>query len=101
MSLYILTDFDKFSMSKILVDLGVLVIIMTLTMIIFLRIDTSQLEVDRMVLKGFDKFSERAIGTITLTFGIDGWASKAKFYIIDVDTSFNVLLGDPGFIKII
>ena len=68
---------------------------MTLTTLIFLKIDVSQLEANKMTLKGFNESSEKAMGTITLAFEIDGWATKAKFYIIDAETSFNILLGWP------
>ena len=46
-----------------------------------------------MTLKGFNESSEKAMGTITLAFEIDGWATEAKFHIIDAETSFNILLG--------
>ena len=35
------------------------------------------------------------MGTITLAFEIDGWTTEAKFHIIDVEISFNILLGQP------
>lgn len=48
-----------------------------------------------MVFKGFSESSEKSMGIITLEFQIDGWVLETKFHIVDVDTSFNVLLGLP------
>ena len=48
-----------------------------------------------MTLKGFNEYSEKAMGTITLAIEIDGWMTEAKFYIIHAENSFNILLGRP------
>lgn len=92
--LYILSDFDRFSMARLLVDLSSLVNIMSLIILIYLQIDISQLEANRMILKGFNESSERAIGcSITLTFETNGWVFEENFHIINSHTSFNALLG--------
>lgn len=46
-----------------------------------------------MMLKGFYEYGECVMGSIRITFDIDGWTFEAKFQIIEVDTSLNALLG--------
>lgn len=70
--LYISTNFIKYQVSRMLVDLNALVSIMTLIMPMFLRINKSLLKVDKMVLKKFNEFINNAMGTIALAFEIDG-----------------------------
>ena len=68
---------------------------MHLITLIFLEIDVSQLEANKIMLKRFNESSEKAMRTITLAFEIDGWTTEAKYHIINAETSFNILLGRP------
>lgn len=78
-----------------LVDTSAFINFMSLTTLMYLQIYTSKLEGNWMVLKGFNKFGEKALGSNKLAFQIDGWAFEAKFHIINMHTSFNVILERP------
>lgn len=63
---------------KLLLDLSALVNIMSLTELIYLQIDTSELEGNHIMLKYFTGYCEKALGSNIFTFEVDGWAFKIK-----------------------
>lgn len=63
--------------------------------ILIYRIDFSEPQADKMVLKLFNEQGKRALGSFTLLLQLDGWKIEKKFHIIEINTSFNVLLGKP------
>lgn len=90
--LYILANFDRFMVARMLVNLDISANMMSLTTIIYLLIEISKLEANGMMLKEFNECRERALRSITFTFKLDGWVLEVKSHIIDKHTSFNVLL---------
>ena len=69
---------------------------MNLQTLAYLEIDVRELQVERMLLRGFNQKGERAIGSITLLMKTGDLAkTTAKLHIIDSETSFNALLGRP------
>ena len=68
--LYISGDFGRFRVTRMLVDPGASASLMTLTTLIHLKIDVSRLQVERMLLKGFNQASERALGSMIPLLGI-------------------------------
>ncbi|KAI0492253.1 hypothetical protein KFK09_026522 [Dendrobium nobile] len=93
--LYITVNVGNFKLSRVLVDPGASVNVMNIKTLAYLRVDTSKLSTDRLVLRGFNEKGERALGSITLLLEIGGLKTEAKFHIIDSTTSFNALLGRP------
>lgn len=65
-----------------LIDHSALISIVTLTMLIFIGINISQLDID---VERIEWSSDNAMGTITLAFKIDAGVINIKFHIIDVD----------------
>lgn len=69
--LYITVNIDNFRLSRILVDPGASVNIMTLRTLAYLRIDVRKLSSDKMILRGFHENGERALGSVTLLLEIE------------------------------
>ncbi|XP_028556574.1 uncharacterized protein LOC110106707 [Dendrobium catenatum] len=93
--LYIIVDVENFKLSRDLVDMGASVNVMNIKTLIYLRADSSKLSTDNLVLPWFNEKGERAFGSITLLLEIGELKTEAKFYITDLATSFNALLGRP------
>ncbi|XP_028550597.1 uncharacterized protein LOC114579610 [Dendrobium catenatum] len=60
--LYITVNIDNFRLSRILVDPGTSVNIMTLRTLVYLRIDVHKLSSDKIIFQGFNENGERALG---------------------------------------
>lgn len=94
-SLYVSTYFGKFMVARILVNCGALFNIMSLNTLIYFEFVVLRLDTYGMLLKGFIESSERALGSITHAFEIDGWTFEIEFHIININNSFNSLLRRP------
>ncbi|MHC6132239.1 retropepsin-like aspartic protease, partial [Serratia marcescens] len=60
-----------------------------------LSLSVKHLNRERISIRGFNSSVQMSLGTITLPVCIGLLDSKAKFHVIDVDTSYKVLLGRP------
>ena len=56
---------------------------------------SEQLSPSDLTIQSFNQVGQKAIGSISLKVEIGELYSKALFHVIDVDTSYNVLLGCP------
>lgn len=91
--LYIIMDVGYFRLASVIINLVALVKIISLRTLAYLRINISMLQADMMILNGFNEQAKNVLGSTTLLLILDGCKTKAKFHIINLDTSFNVLLG--------
>ena len=48
-----------------------------------------------MIIQGFNRDEQRALGKVKLEVVIDGIESNALFHVIDAKTTYNMLLGRP------
>ena len=56
---------------------------------------SKQLSPSNLTIQSFNQVGQRTIGSISLKVEIGKLYSKALFHVIDVDTSYNMLLGHP------
>ena len=49
----------------------------------------------QLIIQGFNQHGQRALGKVRLEFFIDDMESNALFQVIDVDSTYNMLLGRP------
>ena len=81
--------------SRILIDDGSAVNIMPKGTMRRLGISMEELSKSRLVIQGFNQEGQRAIGMIRLDVTIDELKARPLFHVIDLKTSYNLLLGRP------
>nr|XP_027067664.1 uncharacterized protein LOC113693306 [Coffea arabica] len=82
-------------MSRVLIDGGSAVNIMSVRAMKELGISSDELSQSRLMIQGFNQGGQRAIGLIRLELLIGKLSSSALFHIIEAKTSYNMLLGRP------
>nr|XP_027102928.1 uncharacterized protein LOC113724201 [Coffea arabica] len=82
-------------MSRVLIDGGSAVNIMSVRAMKELRISSDELSQSCLMIQGFNQGGQRAIGLIRLELLIGELSSSALFHIIEAKTSYNMLLGRP------
>ncbi|KAL0405086.1 UNVERIFIED_CONTAM: hypothetical protein Slati_3822500 [Sesamum latifolium] len=58
-----------------------------------------ELSNSRLMIQGFNQGGQRAVGIIRLQLTMEDMVSTALFHVIDVKTSYNMLLGRPCIVK--
>ena len=81
--------------SRILIDDGSAVNIMPKGMMRRLGISMEELSKSQLVIQGFNQEGQRAIGMIRLDVTIDELKARPLFHVINLKTSYNLLLGRP------
>ena len=81
--------------SRILLDYGSAVNLLPYKTLKAMGMKSRQLSPSNLTIQGFNQVGQRAMGTISLKVEIGELYSEALFHVIDVDTSYNVLLGRP------
>ena len=81
--------------SRILIDDGSAVNIMSKVTMKRLGISMEELSKSRVVIQGFNQEGQRAIGIIRLDVIMEDLKTRPLFHVIDSKTSYNLLLGRP------
>src|SRR3954467_5117995 len=81
--------------TRIQVDQGSALSIMPLRIMSYLMIPRSRLSATNTIIAGFNANSSTPIGKIRLNCRIGDLKTEVTYYIIDADTSYNLLLGRP------
>ena len=81
--------------SRILIDDRSAVNIMPKGMMRRLGISMEELSKSQLVIQGFNQEGQRAIGMIRLDVTIDELKARPLFHVINLKTSYNLLLGRP------
>ena len=81
--------------SRILIDDGSAMNIMSKVTMKRLGISTEELSKSRLVIQGFNQEGQRAIGIIRLDVIMEDLKTRPLFHVIDSKTSYNLLLGRP------
>ncbi|KAK9698349.1 hypothetical protein RND81_08G097900 [Saponaria officinalis] len=81
--------------NRIMIDGGSGVNLMPKSTMIELGITMDELSTSRTVIHGFNLNGERAIGIIRVNLSMGDLSSETLFHVIDVKTSFKLLLGRP------
>jgi hypothetical protein len=81
--------------SRILIDDGSAVNIMSKVTMKRLGISMEELSKSRLVIQGFNQEGQRAIGIIQLDVIMEDLKTRPLFHVIDSKTSYNLLLGRP------
>jgi hypothetical protein len=81
--------------SRILIDDGSAVNIMSKVTMKRLGISTEELSKSQLVIQGFNQEGQRAIGIIRLDVIMEDLKTRPLFHVIDSKTSYNLLLGRP------
>ena len=60
-----------------------------------LRFDLGKLEKNQVNVRAFDGVQRETLGAVNLTIQMAPTEFEAKFQVLDIDTSYNLLLGRP------
>ena len=93
--LYVIRSCVRTRVSRILVDRGSSVNLMTLKTLHALALETYHLSAEKVIVQGFNQHSQKALGSITLPLKIGKLASEVKFHVINTDALYRALLGRP------
>ncbi|KAL0290627.1 UNVERIFIED_CONTAM: hypothetical protein Sangu_2566300 [Sesamum angustifolium] len=85
--------------NRILIDGGSAVNILPLRILKELEIPIDELSNNRLMIQGFNQREQRAVGIIRIQLTMEDMVSSALFHAIDAKTSYNILLGRPGDMK--
>ena len=81
--------------NRILIDDGSAVNILPLNTMKELGVLLDELLQSRLMIQGFNRDGQRALGKVRLELVIDDMESNALFHVIDAKTTYNMLLGRP------
>ena len=93
--LYVKGTIEDVSLSRILLDYGSTVNLLPYKTFKVMGMKSKQLSPSNLILQSFNQVGQRAIGSISLKVEIEELYSEALLDVLDVDTSYNVLLGCP------
>ncbi|XP_028549412.1 uncharacterized protein LOC114579342 [Dendrobium catenatum] len=93
--LYVTAKNDKLIISRILIDLGSSVNLISLKALRSLYLDVEHLGPDKMMVHCFNEKGQKTLGSFMLPLVFGELHMVAKFNVIDVDISFKALLGHP------
>jgi hypothetical protein len=91
--LYIIGDYGGQRIGRVLIDAGSSINIMPLRTLKAIALDVKNLSDEKVTIHGFNQNSQKALGAVTLNLQCGGLNSPTKFYVIDAETSYWVLLG--------
>ncbi|KAL0293164.1 UNVERIFIED_CONTAM: hypothetical protein Sradi_6953900 [Sesamum radiatum] len=81
--------------NRILIDGGSAVNILPLRILKELEIPIDELSNSHLMIQGFNQGGQRAVGIIRMQLTMEDMVSTALFHVIDVKTSYNMLLDRP------
>ena len=81
--------------NRVLVDDGFVLNICPLSTLRHLRFDLGKLEQNQVNMKAFDGVQRDTLGAVNLTIQMGPVEFSAQFQVLDIDTSYNLLLGRP------
>nr|CAD1823289.1 unnamed protein product [Ananas comosus var. bracteatus] len=93
--LYVQGHVKGVALKRILVDPGSAVNILPLQTLRVLGHSVEDLEPENVVISGFNKSDEHTLGSIQLILSLQELKTLVRFYVIDADTSYTMLLGRP------
>ncbi|CAA0830179.1 Unknown protein, partial [Striga hermonthica] len=93
--LFVTSYVQEQMVNQILIDGGSTVNILPLRMLKELGMTTEELGNSRLMIQGFNQRGQRALGIIRLRLLMEDMESTAMFHVIDIKTSYNMLLGRP------
>nr|CAD1842646.1 unnamed protein product [Ananas comosus var. bracteatus] len=93
--LYVQGHVKGVALKRILVDPGSAVNILPLQTLRALGHLVDDLEPKNVVISGFNKSDEHTLGSIQLMLSLEELKTLVRFYVIDADTSYTMLLGRP------
>ncbi|KAL4614682.1 hypothetical protein ACB092_07G071000 [Castanea dentata] len=93
--LYVKGTIGDVWLSRILLDYGSTVNFLPYKTFKVMGMNSKQLSPSNLTIQSFNQVGQRAMGSISLKVEIGELYPEALFHVIDVDTSYNVLLGRP------
>ncbi|MHC6131850.1 retropepsin-like aspartic protease [Serratia marcescens] len=78
---------------RILIDGGSAANIIPLRTVKLLGLSQKHLEQEQVTISGFNSQSQQTLGSITLQLELGTWKTVVMAYVLDADTSYNMLLG--------
>lgn len=92
-------EIDKCRVKRVLIDTGAMKNIIYYKCFKEMGMNNSHLKPRRMVLEGFTahKISVKGTVKVKVTLGSDThlWKEEIKFYVVDIDSPYNAILGTP------
>lgn len=93
--LYVTGMCEGTRINRILVDPGSSVNLIPIKTLKNLALSIKHLSTEKISMKGFDHNYQKALGAITLPISLGIFNTPAKFYVINVETSYKALFGRP------
>ena len=93
--LYLTGTCEGRKLNRVFIDSGASINIMPLKTIKNLTLSAKLTSNEKVAIHGFNQNTQRTIGSVTLSLRFGDLTTKAKFYVIDADTSYKALLGRP------
>ena len=93
--LYVTDIIGDKRINRILLDCGSAANLLPLRVLRAIGIMPNQVSLTLLTIQGFNQVGQKALGTITLKVELDDLYTDAVFHVIDVNTSYNALLGRP------
>lgn len=93
--LYVTGMCEGIRINRILIDPVSSVNLMPMKTLRNLSLSIKHLSTEKISIQGFDQNSQKALGAITLPISVGRFKTQAKFYIINIETSYKALLGRP------
>lgn len=91
--LYVTGMCEGIRINRILIDPGSSVNLMPMKTPRNLSLSIKHLSTEKIPIQGFYQNSQKALGAITLPISVGRFKTQAKFYIINIETSYKALLG--------
>ena len=93
--LFVVGNIREQKVNRILIDDGSSINLLSLKTMKDLKVPINELLPSQLIIQGFNQNGQKAFRKIRFEFFIDDMESNALFHVIDIDSTYNMLLGRP------
>ena len=93
--MYIIVKCEDMIVARVLIDNGSALNVCPMSTLEGLNVDTSLIDLTTMIIRAFDGTLLKVQGKIELATGVGPMSFKVNFQVINMDSTYNMLLGRP------